>query len=57
MATAAALSVDLAIVRLAATSAGFLAKRTGQPTISAYILAGVIIGPVVLGVVEVTEIT
>ena len=53
----AALSLDLAIILLAATIAGFLAKQTGQPTIIAYILAGVVIGPVVLGVVEVTELT
>jgi len=52
-----ALSLDLAIILLAATIAGFLAKQTGQPTIIAYILAGVIIGPVVLGIVEVTELT
>ncbi len=51
------LSLDLAIILLAATAAGFIAKQTGQPTIIAYILTGVIIGPVVLGVVEVTELT
>jgi Kef-type K+ transport system membrane component KefB len=53
----AAFSVDLAIILLAAAIAGFLAKQTGQPTIIAYIIAGVIIGPVVLGIVEVTELT
>ena len=52
-----ALSLDLAIILLAATAAGFLAKQTGQPTIIAYILAGVLIGPVVLGIVEPTELT
>ncbi len=57
MVTEVALSLDLAIILLAATVAGFLAKQTGQPTIIAYILAGVIIGPVVLGLVEVTELT
>ncbi len=51
------LSIDLAIILLAATIAGFIAKQTGQPTIIAYILAGVVIGPVVLGVVEPTELT
>ena len=50
-------AVDLAIILFAATVAGFLAKQTGQPTIIAYILAGVVIGPVVLGIVEVTELT
>ena len=57
MVTEVALSLDLAIILLAATVAGFAAKQTGQPTIIAYILAGVVIGPVVLGLVEVTELT
>ncbi len=57
MVSEVALSLDLAIILLAATVAGFLAKQSGQPTIIAYILAGVIIGPVVLGIVEPTELT
>ena len=57
MVSEVALSLDLAIILLAATVAGFVAKQTGQPTIIAYIVAGVIIGPVVLGLVEVTELT
>ena len=57
MVTEVALSLDLAIILVAATVAGFAAKQTGQPTIIAYILAGVVIGPVVLGLVEVTELT
>jgi len=57
MVSEVALSLDLAIILLAATVAGFLAKQSGQPTIIAYILAGVIIGPVVLGLVEPTELT
>ena len=57
MVSAVTLSLDLAIILLAATFAGFLARRTGQPTIIAYILAGVVVGPVVLGLVEVTELT
>jgi Kef-type K+ transport system membrane component KefB len=52
-----ALTVDLAVILLSATLAGFLAKRTGQPTIIAYILAGVVLGPAVLGIVEVSELT
>jgi len=52
-----ALTVDLAIILLSATVVGFLAKQTGQPTIIAYIITGVIIGPVVLGIVEVSELT
>ncbi len=57
MVSEVALSLDLAIILLAATVAGFLAKQTGQPTIIAYILAGVVVGPVGLGIVEVTELT
>ncbi len=57
MVSEVALSLDLAVILLAATVAGFLAKQTGQPTIIAYILAGVVIGPVVFGLVEVTELT
>ncbi|APX96283.1 cation:proton antiporter [Natronorubrum daqingense] len=52
-----ALSVDFAVILLSATFAGFLAKQTGQPTIIAYILAGVVIGPAALGIVEVSELT
>ena len=52
-----ALTTDLAIILLGATVLGFLAKQTGQPTIVAYIVAGVILGPAVLGVVGVTELT
>jgi len=50
-------AVDLAIILLAAAVAGFAARQTGQPTIIAYILTGVVVGPVVLGLVEVTELT
>ena len=57
MVTEAALTVDLAIILLSATILGFLAKQTGQPTIIAYIVAGVLIGPAVLGIVEVSELT
>ncbi len=52
-----ALTVDLAIILLSATLLGFVARQTGQPTIIAYIVAGVLIGPVVFGIVEVTELT
>ena len=52
-----ALSLDLAIILLAATAAGFIAKQSGQPTIIAYILTGVVIGPVIFGLVDVTELT
>jgi len=45
------LASDLAVVLLAAAAMAFLAKRTGQPTIIAYILTGIILGPAVLDVV------
>jgi Kef-type K+ transport system membrane component KefB len=57
MISEAALTVDFVIIILGATIAGFLAKQTGQPTIIAYILAGVVLGPAVLNLVEVSELT
>lgn len=52
-----AYTVDLAIILLSAAVLGFLAKQTKQPTIVGYIIAGVLIGPAVLGIVEVGELT
>ncbi len=57
MVSEAALSLDLAIILLSATLVGFAAKQSGQPTIIAYILTGVLLGPAVLGLVEVSELT
>ncbi|EMA47148.1 cation:proton antiporter [Halobiforma nitratireducens] len=57
MVTEVALTVDLAVIILSATLAGFVAKRTGQPTIIAYILAGVVIGPAALEIVETSALT
>ena len=51
MATEIALAADFAIIIVTATVVGFLAKQTGQPTIIAYILTGLILGPVVFDVV------
>jgi len=51
------LTVDIAIILVGATLVGFVAKRTGQPTVIAYIVTGVLLGPAVLGLVEVTEMT
>ncbi|WP_440771433.1 cation:proton antiporter domain-containing protein [Natronorubrum sp. DTA28] len=52
-----ALTVDFAIILLGATLAGFIAKQTGQPTIIAYILAGVVLGPAALDLIGVSELT
>ena len=52
MVTEIALTTDLAIILLSATVVGFLAKQSGQPTIIAYIITGVLIGPAALGLVE-----
>ena len=57
MVSEVALTADLAIILLSATVFGFLARRTGQPTIIAYIVAGVVLGPAVLGIVEVGDLT
>lgn len=46
-----ALAADFAVIVVAATAIGFLAKRTGQPTIIAYVLTGLLLGPVLLDVV------
>ena len=45
------LASDLAVVLLAAAGMAFLAKRTGQPTIIAYILTGIALGPAALDIV------
>ena len=46
-----ALVTDFAIIIVTATIIGYLAKQTGQPTIIAYILTGLILGPVFFDVV------
>lgn len=57
MVSHAALPLDVAILVLGATVAGFIARRSGQPTIIAYLVAGVVLGPIGLGVVQVSELT
>ncbi len=51
MSTGIAIAADFAIIIVAATLIGLVARQLGQPTIVAYILTGVILGPVVLGLV------
>jgi len=51
------LVTDFGLIIATATILGILAKKTKQPTIVAYILTGLILGPVVLGIVEESELT
>ncbi len=46
-----ALAADFALIIVAATAIGLVARQLGQPTIVAYILTGVVLGPVLLDVV------
>ena len=46
-----ALATDFAIIVVVATAIGLIARQLNQPTIVAYILTGVILGPVVFDVV------
>ena len=55
-ATVADVLTDLFVVLLAAKAGDELFKRIGQPSIVGEILAGVLIGPSVLGLVEPTEV-
>ena len=57
MAAQLALATDLAIIIVAAAIIGLIANQTGQPTIVAYLLTGLLLGPAVLGVVTPGEIT
>jgi len=50
-------TIDLALIIVTATAVGLLARRTGQPTIIAYILTGLLLGPPVLGLVTPSELT
>ncbi|NUE01215.1 cation:proton antiporter [Halorubraceae archaeon YAN] len=49
--TEIALAADFALIIVAATAIGLVARKLGQPTIVAYILTGVILGPVLFDVV------
>jgi Kef-type K+ transport system membrane component KefB len=46
-----ALATDFALLIAAAAALSYLARLTGQPTIVAYILTGVVVGPIGLGIV------
>ena len=51
--TDVALAADFALIIVAATVIGLVARQLGQPTIVAYIATGVVLGPVVLDVVTI----
>ncbi|XVH32536.1 cation:proton antiporter [Haloferacaceae archaeon DSL9] len=45
------IAADFALIILTAVSLGYIFRLTGQPTIVAYIFTGLVLGPVVLGVI------
>lgn len=56
MAVEAGVAVDVALIIVTATIVGLIARQTGQPTIIAYILTGLLLGPPVLGWITPTEL-
>ena len=52
-----ALATDFAIIVVVAAAIGLLAYRSGQPTIIAYIVTGLLIGPAGLQIIGITELT
>lgn len=57
MTPTAGLAEGFALIIVTATLLAFLAKKTEQPTVIAYIAAGMILGPIGLGMVNETEFT
>ncbi|MFT4893132.1 MAG: Kef-type K+ transport system membrane component KefB [Candidatus Nanohaloarchaea archaeon] len=52
----ATIAYDFALVILTATILGFLARKTNQPTIIAYIATGLVLGPVMFNVIGESEL-
>lgn len=50
-------TADLALIIITATALAFLARKTGQPTIVAYIATGLVLGPVMFNLVTESELT
>lgn len=57
MSLATGLGEGFVLLILTATALAFLAKRTRQPTVIAYLAAGILLGPVGLSIVGETEFT
>ena len=52
----ALIPLDLVVVLIGAAVAGLLADKLKQPTLIAYLLAGIIVGPGILGLADPTEL-
>lgn len=55
MAFSALIPIDFGIILVTAFLLAVVASRTGQPTVIAYLVTGLVLGPVFLDIVEVTE--
>jgi Kef-type K+ transport system membrane component KefB len=51
----AVIPIDFGIILVTAFVLALVASRTGQPTVIAYLVTGLVLGPVFLDIVEVTE--
>lgn len=57
MSSEIALATDFAFILVTAAIVSVIAKQTGQPTIVAYIVAGLLLGPAAFGIVTPGELT
>ena len=55
MAISALIPLDFGIILITAFLLALVASRTGQPTVIAYLVTGLVLGPVFLDIVEATE--
>ena len=52
----APISIDLVIVLSSAALAGFIAEKLKQPTLVAYLVAGIVVGPGLLSLADPTDL-